>query len=47
VQLGPNVSIGAGAKVRAGTRIKNALVLDRSEVKVRVDISFVGSGLRS
>lgn len=34
-QLGPNVTIGAKVTVRAGARIKHAIILDHSEVKVK------------
>lgn len=34
-QIGPNVSIGANAKICAGARIKHSLVLDNAEIKVR------------
>ena len=31
--LGPNVSIGAKAKIRAGCRIQNAIILEDSEIQ--------------
>jgi NDP-sugar pyrophosphorylase family protein len=34
-QIGPNVTIGEGAVIAEGVRIKNAIVLDKAEIRVR------------
>lgn len=35
LQIGPNVSIGAHARVGAGVRLSSCIVLDEVEIKVR------------
>ena len=34
LKLGPNVVIGAGAKIGAGVRISNSIILDGAEIYV-------------
>ena len=34
MQIGPNVSIGSGVIIGPGARVKDAIILDKAEIKV-------------
>ena len=44
LQLGPNVYVGAGVTIGPGTRVKEAIILDRAELQVGVCVGGGGGG---